>query len=161
MIAIAVADKNMGIGKEGRLLVHIPGDLKYFKEKTFGKTIVFGRATMDSFPGKKPLPGRESIVLTRDENYEASCRVCHGLEELFEEIKEKNEDDVFVAGGQSIYEQLLPYCNKLLLTRIYKEFEADKFFPELKKDVWKEIQHSDMVRENGIEYRFFEYERVK
>lgn len=161
MVAIVVVDEKMGIGKNGQLLAHISGDLKYFKEKTIGKTIVFGRETLETFPGKKPLPGRKSIVLTTDKEYRTSCEVCCSIEQFLEETSDISGDELFVAGGASIYEQLLPYCDKILLTRIYKEFEADRFFPELDSSVWEEIWSSELFEEDGTEYRFFEYKRVR
>lgn len=161
MIAIVVVDEEMGIGKDGQLLTYISGDLKYFKEKTVGKTIVFGRKTMDTFPNKKPLPNRRSIVLTSDENYECECEKVGSIDEFFEIAKEIPKDELLVAGGASVYKQLLPYCDKLLLTRIYRKFGADAFFPEVSEREWSEVRASDLHEENGIQYRFFEYERVR
>ena len=77
MKAIVAVDRNWGIGRDGGLLVHLPGDLKYFKEKTLGKTVVMGRETLESLPGGKPLPGRDNIVLTLNSFYEAGCPLCH------------------------------------------------------------------------------------
>ena len=94
MKLIAAADKNWSIGKDGGLLCHMPGDLKFFKEKTLGKTVVMGRKTLDSLPGGKPLPGRTNVVLTRDENFHREgCIVIHSIEELLSGWK---SDDVMV-----------------------------------------------------------------
>lgn len=160
MKTIVAVDENWGIGKDNGLLTHIPGDLKYFKEKTTGKTIVMGRKTLESLPGKKPLPDRENIVLTSDVNYDAGCKVCHSYEELFEELKKYDTDDVFITGGAQVYRETLDLCDTFYITKIYKTFDADRFFTNLdgREDmeiVWK----SEMQDHNGLKYQFFEYRR--
>ena len=104
MKSIVVVDKNWGIGKDGDLLVHLPGDLKYFKEKTLGKVVVMGRTTFESLPGKKPLPGRVNIVLSRDlEFHPEGCIMCRSKEELFKELENYDDDDVMIMGGSYVY----------------------------------------------------------
>ena len=108
MNAIVVVDKNWAIGKDGSLLVHLPGDLKYYRQKTLGKVIVVGRKTLESFPGGKPLPDRTNIVLTSDPAYGANgCIICHSKDEVMETIAGYDPEDVFIAGGSQIYEQFM------------------------------------------------------
>lgn len=160
MNAIAVVDENWSIGREGGLLVHLPGDLKCFKEKTYGKTILIGRKTLESFPGKKPLAGRRNIVLTRQENYAAEgCEICRCKEQAEELLKGQTED-VFIAGGESVYRAFLADCDAVFLTKIYASFPADRFFPNLDESgeffiAWK----SAVQEEKGIRYQFFQYVR--
>ena len=102
--AVVAVDRNWAIGKGNALLCHLPGDLKYFKELTIGKKILVGRKTLDSFPGGRPLPGRENIVVTRDPSFEREgCTVCRSLEEALHLA-----GDVIVCGGESIYKAMLP-----------------------------------------------------
>ena len=158
MKLIAAADKNWSIGKDGGLLCHLPGDLKYFKEKTLGKTVVMGRKTLDSLPGGKPLPGRTNVVLTRDGNFHREgCIVIHSIEELLSGWK---SDDVMVIGGGSLYKELLPYCDTCYITRIDKEFEADTVMPDLdRRSEFEMVWQSEVQCEKGTQYRFTRYER--
>lgn len=158
MKAILSADNNWGIGKDGELLVRLSGDMKYFREKTLGKIVVMGRATMDSLPGGKPLPGRTNIVLSRDPSYEAQCQACASKEELIQLCGVS--EDVFVIGGAQIYQALLPYCDTVYVTKIDAALPADRHFPNLDADIeWKLESESDPIEENGIRYRFTEYRR--
>lgn len=166
MKAIVVADENWAIGKDGGLLVHLPGDLKYFKEKTMGKTIVMGRATLESLPGGKPLPGRRTIVLSRSgelaERLSGRAQVISSKEKLFEELEKTGDtDEVYIAGGQDVYAQFLPCCREVLVTKLEKQFEgADKFFPDLdQQEEWEMAEESRPRQENGVTYRFTVYKR--
>lgn len=172
MKAIVVVDKNWAIGREGRLLVHLPGDLKYFKEKTMGHTLVMGRATVEGLPKKQVLPGRRTLVLTRRDGAELSgadgsciygenARICGSVEELEKILGNLQESGAFCAGGASVYEQLLPYCDEALVTVMDREFPADCYFPNLPKLGWELIQQSEPREENGVEYRFCVYRRPK
>ena len=159
MKLIVAADKNWAIGKDNDLLCHLPGDLKYFKEKTTGKTVVMGRKTLESLPGGKPLPNRTNIVLTRDKGFEKEgCVILNSIEELLEKYQ---EEDLMVMGGAEIYTKLLPYCDTCYITEIDKEFEADKFIPNLQESSdFEKVWESDIQEEKGITYRFTEYKRV-
>ena len=159
MKLIVAADKNWAIGKDNDLLCHLPGDLKYFKERTTGKTVVMGRKTLESLPGGKPLPKRTNIVLTRDESFEKEgCVIIHSIEELLEKY---GQEDLMVMGGAEIYTKLLPYCDTCYITEIDKEFEADKHIPNVSADPsFEKVWESDEQLENGIAYRFVEYKRV-
>ena len=159
MKLIVAVDKNWAIGKDNDLLCHLPGDLKYFKERTTGKTVVMGRKTLESLPGGKPLPKRTNIVLTRDESFEKEgCVIVHSIEELLEKY---GQEDLMVMGGAEIYTKLLPYCDTCYITEIDKEFEADKHIPNVSADpAFEKVWESEENIENGIAYRFVEYKRV-
>ena len=135
MIAIAAVDENWAIGKDNQLLFSIPDDMKFFRETTSGHTVVMGRKTLESFPGGRPLKNRTNIVLTRDETYGAEGAVIvHSIEELMDRIKDIPGDTIFVIGGASVYQMLVPFCSKCYITKMYKEFPADAFFPDLDAD---------------------------
>ena len=155
---IVAADENMGIGKNGGLLTHIPDDLKYFKAKTTDGVIVLGRKTLESFPGGKPLPGRVNIVFTRDKEYKPEGVITvNGVAGLMEELKNYPDKEVFVAGGAEIYKLLMPYCDRAYITHIYKTFDADTYL-ELKTDEWTKV--SEEAKEyNGLRYGFAVYKR--
>ena len=161
MKAIVVVDENWGIGKDGQLLVHLPGDLAYFKEKTLGKTIIVGRKTLESFPGGKPLPGRRNIVLTENQSFDKdNCAICNDLDELFDEIAQLDGEDIFVVGGACIYELFLPYCDDVFVTRIQAAYDADRHFPNLdQSDGFVKTWQSDLMEEKGVKYRFEKYSR--
>lgn len=158
MKLIVAADKNWGIGKDGDLLCHLPGDLKYFKEKTVGKTVVMGRKTLESLPGGKPLPKRKNIVLTRDDSFaKEGCLVVGSIEEL---LAQYGDEDMMVMGGGTVYKQLLPYCEVCYITKLDAEFDADVFLPNLDEDQNFELTwQSEPHIENGITYHFTEYKR--
>ena len=163
MNMIVAADTNWGIGKDGQLLAHLSGDLKYFKEKTLGKVVVMGRKTLESLPGGKPLSGRTNIVLTSDPDFDREgCIPVHSMEELREKCSEYPHDQVMIIGGATLYNALMEECESLFITRIYKEFSADAYIknPDMLpqyKVVWK----SEMKEEHGIQYRLFEYKRER
>ena len=111
MNLIVAVDEKWGIGKDGGLLAHLPEDMKYFRETTRGRTVVMGRRTLESFPGGQPLKNRVNVVLTSDKNYQVKGTVVvHTIEEMVEELKKYEDEEIFVIGGESIYRQLLPYC---------------------------------------------------
>ncbi len=161
MKAIVAVDRNWGIGRGGKLLVHLPGDLAYFKEKTLGKTVIMGRKTLESLPGGSPLPGRNNIVLTRDPDCEAGCPLCHSVEELLGRI-EGEKEEAFVIGGEQVYRALLPCCDACYVTKIDAEYSAETFFPNLDRcDEFEQVWESEPVEEKGVTYRFAEYRRTK
>ena len=161
MNLIAAADENWGIGKDGGLLAHISGDMKYFRETTKGKVVVMGRKTLESFPGGQPLKNRVNVVLTTDKNYKVKDTVIvHSVEEMVEELKKYNSEDVYVIGGESIYRQLLPYCTKAYVTKIDHAYDADTYFPDLDADPeWEMTKISDEQTYFDLEYVFVIYER--
>lgn len=163
MRAIAAVDRNWAIGSKGQLLVSIPADQRFFRGETTGKTVVLGRKTMDTFPGGRPLKNRRNIILTRDPGYSiADAETVSGIEELLERVKDVAPDDVYVIGGQSVYEQLLPYCDEAYITKIDYSYQADAYFPDLDSDPeWECVSVSEEETYWDLEYRFCVYRRRK
>lgn len=161
MNIIVAADSNWAIGKNNKLLVSIPADMKMFRQETTGKVVVMGRKTLESFPNGLPLKNRTNIVLTRNKNYDAKGAVLvHSIDELLEEIKKYPEEDVYCIGGDSIYNQLLPYCNVAHVTKIDFAYEADSHFPNLDEmPEWEITAESEEQTYFDLEYRFVKYER--
>ncbi|WP_394527563.1 dihydrofolate reductase [Lacrimispora sp. JR3] len=161
MNLIVAVDKNWSIGNQGQLLVSIPEDKKLFREETIGKVIVMGRKTLESLPGKQPLYGRTNIVLTRNPDYKVKGAViCHSLSQVMEELKKYRKEDCFIIGGQSIYEQFLPYCNTAHVTYIDYLYSADTHFPDLDKDAnWEMTAESDEQTYFDLCYTFRMYQR--
>ena len=120
MNCIAAVDQNWAIGRNGKLLAHIPADLRYFREVTGGKVVVMGRKTLESFPQGRPLPNRINVVLTRDAGYDCEgVLVVHSMEEALEIISGDAPEDVFIIGGGQIYRSFLPYCDTAYIFRIW------------------------------------------
>lgn len=163
MNIIVAVDNNWAIGNKNELLVSIPNDHKRFREETTGKVVVLGRKTLATFPQGLPLKNRTNIILSRDKSYKVKdALVVHSVEELLEEVKKYNDEDVYVIGGDSIYHQLLPYCNVAHVTKIDHEYEADTYFPNLDKDDnWEITADSDELTYFDIAYQFIKYERKK
>ena len=163
MNIIVAVDKNWGIGNRGELLVSIPKDQKMFRQETTGKVVVLGRKTLDTFPQKQPLPNRTNIVLTHDTNYQVKgATVVHSVEELLAELKKYPSEDVYIIGGESIYQQMLPYCDTAHVTQIDHEYQADAFFPNLDGDpAWEMTAEGEEETYFDLEYRFVRYNRKK
>ena len=161
MNLIAAVDKNWAIGRNNKLLVSIPDDMKFFRETTTGKVVVMGRKTLESFPGKKPLKNRVNIVLTGDRSYQADGAVIvHDMEELHEELKKYPSEDIYVIGGESIYKQLLDECDVAHFTKIDFAYEADAWFPTLdEKEAWVVTADSEEQTYFDLEYHFYKYEK--
>ena len=169
MNIIVAVDKNWAIGKDNDLLISIPEDMKHFKDKTLHNIVIMGQNTLDSLPNSKPLPNRTNIVLTEKTDLGNDIVVCNSVTEVLDYVKEGIlshkfiANDVFVIGGESVYKQLLPYCRYAYITRIEKEFEADRYFPENleKSKNWERINsvkhHSE---EFDVDYYFEEYKRI-
>lgn len=162
MNIIVAVDKNWAIGKDNKLLVSIPADMKMFRQETSGKVVVMGRRTLESFPNGLPLKNRTNIVLTSNKDYDAKgAQVVHTLEELLEEIKKYPAEDVYCIGGDSVYKLLLPYCDVAHITKIDFAYEADRYFPNLDEmPEWKVTAQSEEQTYFDLEYRFVKYERV-
>lgn len=160
MNLIAAADKNWGIGYKNKLLVSIPSDMKFFRETTTGKVIVMGRKTLESFPNGMPLKNRTNIVLTSNIDYRVKdAIIVHTLEELHKELEKYNSGDIYVIGGESVYRQLLPYCDTAYITKIDHAFQADTFFPNLDEmENWEMTQVSEEQTCFDLEYMFTKYE---
>ncbi len=137
-IIVAVA-QNHAIGKENQLLWHISEDLKYFKQITSGHTVVMGRKTFESIG--KPLPNRRNIIISRSMEPREGVEVAASLDAAVALCK--NEDEVFVIGGGTIYREVLPLANRLYYTEVHADYDADTFFPAIDKNRWKEISRQD------------------
>ena len=123
--AIAAMARNRVIGIDNKLPWHLSEDFKWFKKKTMGHTLIMGRKTYESIG--KPLPGRDTIVLTRSNNTISGVRLCHSIEAIAEM---PIQGDIYFCGGAQIYEQVLPYCSDLFLTLVNAEPEGDTYFPD-------------------------------
>ncbi|MHA6529000.1 dihydrofolate reductase [Paenibacillus sp. BAC0078] len=154
----AMAANNV-IGKDNDMPWHLPRDFAYFKAETLGKRMLMGRKTWESLGGK-PLKGRTSVVLTRDNSFTPEgAIVVHSLEEAVAEGRK--EDELMIIGGAEIYKLMLPFADKLLVTRIEEEIEGDTRFPEVDWSEWREISSTQGIRDekNPYDYRFYVYER--
>lgn len=133
-IMIAAAAENNALGKDNEMVWHLPDDFKRFKQLTTGHHIIMGRKTFESFP--KPLPNRTHIVITRQKDYNPeNCIVVGSMKEAIE--KTPQDEDAFIIGGGEIYNLGLPFADKIELTRVHSEFEADAFFPEINLEEWE------------------------
>ena len=161
MNVIVAVDKNWGIGKDNKLLVSISSDMKFFREETMNKVVVMGRKTLESFPNGLPLKRRTNIVLTKDRNYKVKDAILvHSVEELMEELKKYDSEDIYVIGGDSIYRQLLPYCDVAHVTKIDYAYEADSYFPNLDEmSDWTVERTSEELTYFDLEYMFVKYVR--
>jgi len=140
---IAAMATNRAIGLNGEMPWHLPGELQHFKKTTMGKAIVMGRKTWQSIG--RPLPGRQNIILSRDAHFLApGCDVVSSLDEA---LKKAKGDDVMIIGGGVIYEQAMPLANRMILTLIEAEFEADTWFPAWDPAEWK-IRHRRVIPVN-------------
>lgn len=138
---IVATGLNNEIGKDNRLLWHIREDMLYFKQTTLHYPVIMGRKTWDSLP-KKPLPKRENIVLSRNKNLELDgAKIFSDIKEMFAYTSQFEK--CFIIGGASIYSLLMPYCNKLYITKVFKNFEADSFFPEIDNSKWRLTSQSE------------------
>lgn len=166
MQLIAVVDKNWAIGKKGQQLVTIPADQKLFRLETQGKVVVMGRKTLQALPGERPLENRINLVLTRDENFSVKgADVCRSVEEALKKLEEykktrrfKNED-IYIIGGETIYEQFLPYCTAAHITYVDYEYEADTHMVNLERLGWKLKECSDEQTFFNLCYEFRKYEK--
>lgn len=161
MNLIVAVDNNWAIGYKNKLLVRIPNDQKYFREETTGKVVVLGRKTMDTFPGGQPLKNRENIIMSTNMRYSIKgAEVVHSLQELLAKLQGYSSDNIYIIGGESIYKQLLPYCDTALVTKIDHAYDADSYFPDLDQDSeWELVADSEEQTYFDLEYRFLKYKR--
>jgi dihydrofolate reductase len=139
IVSLIVAfDNHLGIGKNNKLLWHLPNDLKYFKALTTGRTIIMGRNTYESIG--RPLPNRTNVVVSRNVNYNAEgCTVVHSLEAAITFAQHNNDDEVIIIGGAQLYNQAIGICSKLYVTRVNCALDADTRFPQIDPNKWKLI----------------------
>src|SRR5688572_14242565 len=153
MIALVVAmAENRVIGKENKLIWHLPADLKFFKNLTTGHPIIMGRKTFESIG--KPLPNRTNIVITRQQDFEAEgCLVAHSLSEALM-MAQQMDSDVFIIGGAEIYKQAMFLADTIYLTEVHHSFEGDTFFPEIDSVLWEETSREEYKADEKNAYDF-------
>ena len=155
--AIVHADKEWGIGKGNDMMFSLPKDMKFFRESTLGHTVVMGGNTLRSFPNQKPLKNRVNIVLSRGQVRD-DCVIVRSYEELFAELKKRENEEIFIIGGGEIYRTLLPYCHEALVTKVDAVGGAEVFFPDLDKDEkFTLVYESEPIDDNGLTIRFTTY----
>lgn len=163
MNIIVAVDKKWGIGNKGKLLVSIPRDKKLFREETTGKVIIMGHNTLLSLPGSQPLAGRENIVLSRDKSLSIKgATVLNSVDACMDYLKKNNikDSDVFVIGGESVYNDFLPYCDIAHITYIDYEYEADRHFLNLDiSNEWSLVLETEEETYFDIPYTFRLYKR--
>lgn len=158
-LIVAVYD-DWGIGCDGTQPVALTADRKFFRETTRGAMVIAGRRTIEDFPGKKPLPGRVNLVLTRSNVEIPGFTVCHSPEEAAQ-IAEEAERAIVIGGG-SVYRQMLPMCDKAYITKVHTTPASDTFFPNLDADInWELSEILQSGEENGISYEMCLYTRKK
>ena len=150
---IAAVAKNNCIGKDNKIPWNVPEDFQYFKKTTLGKTCLMGKKTFESILGYigKPLPGRQTVVITSDTNFNApeGIRVFHSLDETWDKLK---DEDVFICGGANIYKQTIDRADTLYITWIDQEPDGDTFFPNINLDIWKETWREDHEGFSFVKY---------
>ena len=163
MNLIAAVDSNWAIGNKGQLLARIPDDLGMFRKKTLDKVVVYGRKTLETFPKAQPLDRRTNIVLSGNTEYKVdNAVVVHSISELLEKLKSYTSEDIYIIGGESIYRQMLPYCDTAYITKIDYAYEADVCFPDLDNNPeWEVAEDGDDRIYSGLTYRFICYRRKK
>ncbi|HDR88243.1 MAG TPA: dihydrofolate reductase [Bacteroidetes bacterium] len=157
-IIVAMA-QNRAIGKDNRLLWHIPADLKRFKKLTSGHAVIMGKRTYESLP-VRPLPNRTNIVLTdHPEERIDGCVMAFSLEDAVAKCPENDES--FVIGGGSVYRQFMQMAGKLYITLVHRDYEADTFFPEIDPAMWKEVSREHHEAEGNLDtgFSYIIYER--
>ena len=163
MNIIVAVDKKWGIGNKGKLLVSIPRDKKLFREETTGKVIIMGHNTLLSLPGSQPLAGRKNIVLSRDKSLSIKgATVLNSVDACIDYLRKNNikDSDVFVIGGESVYNDFLPYCDIAHITYIDYEYEADRHFLNLDiSNEWSLVLETEEETYFDISYTFRLYKR--
>ena len=157
-LIVAVAENGV-IGHNNQLIWHLPNDLKQFKRLTTGHCIIMGRKTFDSIG--KPLPNRTSIIISRNTDFQIeNCITVSSLENAISEAKKIENEETFIIGGAEIYRLALPIVDKIYLTEVHHAYEGDTFFPEIDKNIWKEIRREDFEKDekHSVNYSFVEME---
>lgn len=154
IISLIVAmDEKRGIGKAGKLPWRLSSDLKTFRELTMGHHLIVGRKTFESIG--KPLPGRQMIVVSRDRGFKPEgCLVAGSVQDALNIAQEHGETELFVIGGAEIYSQTLQAADRLYLTQVHAEVDADTFFPELNFEQWNPADSSFQLADDKNEYAF-------
>ena len=148
---IAAIDERRGIGYKGKLPWRLSADLKRFRSLTMGHHIVVGRKTFESIG--KPLPGRETVIVTRNPEFEAEdCLITHSLTDALELARQRGETEAFICGGAELFNEALRFADRLYLTLIHATVEADRFFPEWEEDQWSEEQAEYVAADEKNQY---------
>lgn len=156
-LIVAVYD-DWGIGRDGTQPIALSADRKFFRETTRGAMVIVGRRTIDDFPGRKPLPGRMNVALTRQGGEIPGFMICRSPEEAA--ALAQTSQKAFVIGGGSIYRQMLPLCDRAYITKVHATIDSDTFFPNLDEDpAWELTQILQSGVENEISYEMCLYER--
>lgn len=153
---IYAAAENNVIGKDNRLIWHLPADMKFFKTKTTGHCVVTGRKNYESIPDKfRPLPGRTNIVITRQKDYKApGAIVVPSIEEALKTAEKKGDTECFIIGGADIFRQVIHLADKIYLTHIHHSFEGDAYAPDLDLQQWKETKREDFQADGKNKYAY-------
>ena len=158
---VAIANNNV-IGKDNKLIWHLPEDLKRFKQITTGKNIIMGRKTFESLG--RVLPNRKHIILCNDMEMDIDNENVEILDDISKLDKYINsEEECFVIGGATIYKLLMPYANKMYITKINESFEGDVYFPEIKEKEWQVVDREKGLKneENPFDYEYITFERKR
>ena len=156
-LIVAVYD-DWGIGKDGTQPVALRADRKFFREMTRGAMVIAGRRTIADFPNQKPLPGRINVALTRSNLEIPGFTVCHSVEEVLRLAK--SSEKAMVIGGGSIYRQMLPFCDRAIITKVHTTPESDTFFPNLDDAPdWELSEALQSGEEDGISYEMCIYQK--
>lgn len=161
MLSLIVAmDKNRVIGLNNDMPWHLPNDLRYFKERTTGHTIIMGRKTFESLG--RVLPNRKHLVLTRsDKTFPEEVEVIHTIEDILQYVKDYPQEKIFIIGGGELFKHMLPHVNTMYITEIDEQFEGDVFFPFFDEAEWKLIskEKGPKDKKNPYDYYYLIYER--
>lgn len=163
MNLIVAVDKNWAIGYKNHLLVSIPADMRFFRDETTSKVVVMGRSTLESFPSGQTLKNRTNIIITKQKDYKVKDAILvHSVEEALQEIEQYKSEDIYIIGGESIYKQMLSYCDVAYVTKIDFTYEADAYFPDLDNmSDWELTEESEEETYYDLEYTFCKYQRKK
>lgn len=164
MKVIAAVDKNWAIGYKGELLVSLPEDQKdTFRMLTLGNTIIYGRKTLDTFPGQKLLPGRTNIIMSRSHSFKKEgALILHSKEEVLAYNREHENEEIYIIGGAEIYRTFLQYCSEAIISRIDHSFKADVYLDNLDNELsWKEVSRSDVIHSiKGYDFTVHHYRNL-
>lgn len=163
MDLMVLVDESWGIGCSGEQMVYLSQDLKRFKEMTLGKTMVLGRKTLGTFPHGKPLVGRKHMILSGNPSFVVEgATVYSSLEDLLSAVSSLEEEEVMVIGGASVYEQLLPYCERAYVTKVSGHYTVDCYFPNLDQmEQWVLESQSETLEEGEVSFSYCIYTRLE
>lgn len=159
IIGIVAVDNDWGIGKDNDLLFHIPQDMLFFKSKTLNNAICMGRKTFESLPNQEPLKDRQNIILTSSDTEYPGCICLNSLEQLLEWYTNECTSDLYIIGGGEVYQKMLPYYDKIFVTKVDATKDADTFFPNLDNLQFTIVSKSDKINTGKYVIQFLEYGR--